>query len=76
MTNRLLFVLTIFLLAVIECLVAQQQARADISCSGLIDGGRTVTNISDNVTVPADTACTFIFVNVQDTWASGRMQPC
>jgi hypothetical protein len=72
MTTRLLFVLTIFLSAVIQCLVAQPQARADISCSGLIGGGRTVTNVNDNVTVPAGASCTLSFVNIAGNVAVGQ----
>jgi hypothetical protein len=72
MTNRFLFVLTIFLSAVIQCLVAQPQARADISCSGLIGGGRTVTNINDNVTIPAGASCTLSFVNIAGNVAVGQ----
>jgi hypothetical protein len=72
MATRLLFALTIFLSAVIQCLVAQPQARADISCSGLIGGGRTVTNINDNVTVPAGTSCTLSFVNIAGNVAVGQ----
>jgi hypothetical protein len=72
MTNRFLFVLTIFLSAVIQCLVAQPQARADISCSGLIGGGRTVTNINGNVTVPVGTSCTLSFVNITGNVGVGQ----
>jgi hypothetical protein len=72
MTNRFLFVLTIFLSAVIQCLAAQPQARADISCSGLMGGGRTVTNINDNVTVPAGASCTLSFVNIAGNVAVGQ----
>jgi hypothetical protein len=72
MTTRFRFVLTIFLSAVIQCLVAQPQARADISCSGLIGGGRTVTNINDNVTVPAGTSCTLSFVNIAGNVGVGQ----
>jgi hypothetical protein len=72
MTNRFLFVLTIFLSAAIQCLVAQPQARADTSCSGLIGGGRTVTNINDNVTVPAGGSCTLSFVNIAGNVAVGQ----
>jgi Tannase and feruloyl esterase len=72
MTNRFLFVLTIFLSAVIQCLVAQPQARADISCSGLIGGARTVTNIDGNVTVPAGTSCTLSFVNITGSVGVGQ----
>jgi hypothetical protein len=66
-------VLTIFLLAVIQCLVAQPQARAsDMSCSGLIGGGRAVTNINGNVTVPAGTSCTLSFVNITGNVGVGQ----
>src|SRR5215469_8758872 len=64
MTTRLLFVLTILLSAATQ-LCAPTAARAgDMSCSGLIGGGRAVTNINGNVTVPAGTSCTLSFVNI------------
>jgi Tannase and feruloyl esterase len=71
-TTRLLFVLTILLSAAIQCFVAQPQARADTSCSGLIGGGRTVTNINGNVTVPAGTSCTLSFVNITGNVGVGQ----
>jgi hypothetical protein len=36
-----------------------------MSCSGLIGGGRTVTNIDGNVTVPDGKSCTLSFVNIK-----------
>ncbi len=64
MTNRLLFVLTI-LLSAASHLCGPTAARAgDMNCSGLIGGGRTVTNINGNVTVPAGMSCTLSFVNI------------
>jgi hypothetical protein len=73
MTTRLLFVLTILLSAAIQCFVPQPQARAgDTSCSGLIGGGRTVTNIDGNVTVPDGTSCTLSFVNIAGNVRVGR----
>jgi hypothetical protein len=63
-TNRFLFVLTILASAAF-LLCGPTAARAgDMSCSGLIGGGRTVTNINGNVTVPAGTSCTLSFVNI------------
>jgi hypothetical protein len=48
-------------------------ARAsDISCSGLIGGARTVTNIDGNVTVPAGTSCTLSFVNITGNVGVGQ----
>jgi hypothetical protein len=73
MTTRLHFVLIILLSAVIQCLVAQPRARAgDMTCSGLIGGGRTVTNINGNVTVPAGTSCTLSFVNIMGNLVVGQ----
>jgi hypothetical protein len=73
MKTRLLFVLTILLSAAIQCFVPQLQARAgDTSCSGLIGGGRTVTNIDGNVTVPDGTSCTLSFVNITGNVRVGR----
>jgi hypothetical protein len=73
MTARLLFVLTILLSAAIQCFVPQPQARAgDMSCSGLIGTGRTVTNIDGNVTVPDGTSCTLSFVNITGNVRVGR----
>jgi hypothetical protein len=72
-TNRFLFVLTICLSVVIQCFIAQPQARAsDMSCSGLIGGGRTVTNINGNVTVPAGASCTLSFVNITGNVGVGQ----
>jgi hypothetical protein len=72
-TNRFLFVLTILLSAVIQCLVAQPLARAsDMICSGVIGGGRTVTNIDGNVTVPPGTSCTLSFVNITGNVGVGQ----
>jgi hypothetical protein len=65
MTTRLLFVLTIFLSAAIQCFVVQPQARAgDTTCSGQIGPGRTVTNIDGNVIVPDGKSCGLFFVNI------------
>jgi hypothetical protein len=73
MISRLLFVLTILLSAAIQCFVSQPQARAgDMSCAGLIGGGRTVTNIDGNVTVPAGTSCTLSFVNITGSVGVGQ----
>jgi feruloyl esterase len=36
-----------------------------MSCSGLIGGGRTVTNINGNVTVPDGKSCTLSFVDIR-----------
>jgi hypothetical protein len=72
-TNRFLFVVTILLSAALQCFVARPQARAaDMSCSGLIGGGRTVTNIDGNVTVPAGTSCTLSFVNITGNVGVGQ----
>jgi hypothetical protein len=73
MTTRLLFMLTILLSAVIQCFVPQPQARAgDISCSGLIGGGRTVTDIDGNVSVPDGISCTLSFINIKGNVQVGR----
>jgi tannase/feruloyl esterase len=71
MATRLLFVLS--LLSAIQCFVAQPQARAgDMNCSGLIGGGRTVTNIDGNITVPDGKSCTLSFVSIQGNVRVGR----
>src|SRR6266566_4796492 len=36
----------------------------DITCTGTVGGGSTVTTINGNVTVPASGSCTLDFVNV------------
>jgi hypothetical protein len=72
MTNRFLFVLAIFLSAASQ-LCGPSAARAgDMSCSGLIGGGRTATNIDGNVTVPAGTSCTLSFVNITGSVGVGQ----
>jgi hypothetical protein len=72
MTTRLLFVLTILLPAASQ-LCGPTAARAgDMSCSGLIGGGRTVTNIDGNVTVPDGKSCTLSFVNIAGNVAVGQ----
>jgi hypothetical protein len=73
MTTRLLFGLTILLSAALQGFVAQSQARVgDVSCSGLIGPGRTVTNIDGNVTVPDGTSCTLRFVNITGSVQVGQ----
>jgi Tannase and feruloyl esterase len=64
MTTRLLFILTILLPAATQLYGPTAGWAGDMSCSGLIGGGRTVTNINGNVTVPAGTSCTLSFVNI------------
>jgi hypothetical protein len=72
MTSRFFFVLTILLSAASQ-LCGPTAARAgDMNCSGLIGGGRTVTNINGNVTVPAGTSCTLSFVNIAGNVAVGQ----
>jgi hypothetical protein len=72
MTNRFLFVLAILLSAASQ-LCGPSAARAgDMSCSGLIGGGRTATNIDGNVTVPAGTSCTLSFVNITGNVGVGQ----
>jgi hypothetical protein len=61
------------LLSAASQLCGQTAARAgDMSCSGLIGGGLTVTNIDGNVTVPDGTSCTLSFVNVTGNVQVGR----
>jgi hypothetical protein len=71
MTSRFLFVLTILLSAASQ-LCGPTAARADMSCSGLIGGGRTVTTINGNVTVPAGAWCTLSFVNIAGNVGVGQ----
>jgi hypothetical protein len=73
MTTRPLFWLTIFLSVAIQSFVAQPQARGgDVSCLGPIGGGRTVTNIDGNVTVPDGTSCTLSFVKITGNVGVGQ----
>jgi hypothetical protein len=43
---------------------ASTARAADVSCSGTLGGGATVTNIHGNVKVPDNASCTLNFVNV------------
>jgi hypothetical protein len=58
------FGLTILLSAAIQCFVAPQTRAGDLSCSGLIGGGPTVSPIDGNVTVPDGKSCTLSLVNI------------
>jgi hypothetical protein len=71
MTTRLLFVLTILLSAATQGFAAQARG-GDMNCSGLMGGGRTVTNIDGNVTVPEGKSCTLSFVNIKGDVRVGR----
>jgi hypothetical protein len=67
MVTHLVVILAILLSAVSQ-LCGPTAARAeDMNCSGLIAGGRSVTNI--DVTVPEVKSCVLSFVNVKaDVW--------
>jgi hypothetical protein len=71
MTTRLL-VLIILLLAATQLRGPTAARASDMSCSGLIGGGRTVTHIDGNVTVPAGTSCTLSFVNIAGSVGVGQ----
>ena len=53
MTTRILLVLTFVMAVAATLLTGTGSARADISCSGTVGGGASVTNVSGNVNVPA-----------------------
>jgi hypothetical protein len=72
MPTRLLFVLTILLSAATQLCGPTAGRAGDMSCSGLIGGARTVTNINGNVTVPAGTSCTLSFVNIAGNVGVGQ----
>lgn len=71
---RLVFGLTILLSAAIQCFVAPQARAGDLSCSGLIGGGPTVSPIDGNVTVPDGKSCTLSLVNITGNIGSAPMQ--
>jgi tannase/feruloyl esterase len=61
------------LLAVLAAaLFGTSAARADITCTGTVGGGTTVTTINGNVTVPNDATCTLNFVNVRGDVLAGH----
>jgi feruloyl esterase len=73
MTTRLLFVLTILVSAATQCFADEPRASGgDMNCSGLVGGGRTVTNISSNVSVPDGKSCALSFVNIKGNVRVGR----
>ena len=71
MTTRILSVLAFVMLAATMLLAGTPIARADVSCSGTLGGGSTVTNITGNVTVPAAASCILSFVNVTGNVTTG-----
>jgi Tannase and feruloyl esterase len=65
MTIRIRLALALILWAAMGFFAAPPQAVAgNVTCSGLIGGQSTVTNIDGNVTVPAGKYCTLSFVNI------------
>src|SRR6266436_10049602 len=66
MTPRLFLALAFVLSAVIQFLAAPPPAAAsDMTCSGLVGGQATVTNIDGNVTVPNGSYCMLSFVDIE-----------
>lgn len=59
----------VLLVALAAALAGTSGARADITCTGTVGGGSTVTTINGNVMVPNNATCTLNFVNV-----SGNVQ--
>jgi hypothetical protein len=68
MVSRLVAVLAI-LLSTVSQLCGPTAARA-VNCSGLIGGGRTVTN--SNVTLPEGKSCALSVVNIKGDVRVGR----
>ena len=58
MTTRLIFVLAILLAVVTQCFAS------DLSCSGPVGGGATVTNINGDVSVSHGKSCTLRFMSI------------
>ena len=71
MTTRVLFALAF---CVTACMLARpsQAVASNASCSGLIGGQATLTNVNGNVTVPDGAYCTLSFVNVKGDVRVGR----
>ena len=66
MTTRLFCVLAFFLSAATQCFAS------DLSCSGPVGGGATVTNINGNVSVPDGKSCTLSFISITGNVTVGR----
>jgi hypothetical protein len=68
---RVLFVLV--MAAATTFFAGAPTARAaDVTCSGTLGGGSTVTDINGNVTVPDNASCILNFVNVTGNVTTGR----
>jgi Tannase and feruloyl esterase len=73
MTTRVFLALALVLSAAIHFLAAAPQAAAsETTCSGLIGGQSTLTNIDGNVIVPDGKHCTLSFVDVKGHVRVGR----
>ena len=73
MLTRGLFLLIFVMAAATNFLAGASTARAaDVSCSGTLGGGATVTNINGNVKVPDNASCTLNFVNVTGNVQAGH----
>src|SRR5580700_5526244 len=73
MQTRGLFLLIFVMAAATNFLAGASTARAaDVSCSGTLGGGATVTNINGNVKVPDNASCTLNFVNVTGNVQAGH----
>src|SRR4030081_1558533 len=71
MTTRVLFALAFCVTAGLLP-VPSQAVASNATCSGLIGGQATVTNVNSNVTVPDHAYCTLTFVNVKGDVRVGR----
>lgn len=68
-----LFLLTLALATATDFFAGAPAAQAqNVTCSGTLGGGSTVTNINGNVTVPDNASCTLSFVNVKGNVMAGR----
>jgi hypothetical protein len=73
MLTRGLFLLIFVMAVATSFLAGASPARAaDVSCSGTLGGGATVTNINGNVKVPDNASCTLNFVNVTGNVQAGH----
>ena len=73
MLTRGLFLLVFVMAAATNFLAGASTARAtDVSCSGTLGGGATVTDINGNVKVPDNASCTLNFVNVTGNVQAGH----
>ena len=73
MLTRGLFLLVFVMAAATNFLAGASTAQAaDVSCSGTLGGGATVTNINGNVKVPDNASCTLNFVNVTGNVQAGH----